>query len=177
MRTMLLGLSLFVVAPDVHGQELERRLTEEDYAAAERMLAQHTEPLVHRADVAPIWLEDGRFWYATSVPGGREHLLVDPRVPSRAPAFDHARLATALASASGERVGPLDLRVIALDLAGELALLAHEEARYVCRLAEYACGPAPDVPQPRRDEVASPDVSRAAMIRPQDFSVRDVGSG
>jgi dipeptidyl aminopeptidase/acylaminoacyl peptidase len=174
---MLLALSLLVASGSAHGQEPERRLTAEDYAAAERMLADHTEPLVYRADVVPVWLADGRFWYAVSVPGGREHLLIDPRVPSRAPAFDHARLAAALSSATGERVGPLDLRVIALDPERALAMLATGDARHVCRRAEYTCAPAPEGREARRDEVVSPDGSRAAFIRDHDLWVRDLESG
>ena len=55
-------------------------------------------------DVAetPVWIEGSqKFWYRKSVKGGNQFVLVDPAVPSKAAAFDHARLATAINTASG----------------------------------------------------------------------------
>ncbi|HSR41861.1 MAG TPA: hypothetical protein VLL48_06810, partial [Longimicrobiales bacterium] len=58
----------------------------------------------------PTWIGDsGRFWYRLSVRGGHEFVVVDAATQEKRPAFDHARLAEALGSATGEGYGPLTL--------------------------------------------------------------------
>ena len=47
----------------------------------------------------PTWLPSGKLWYRTSVVGGHTFVLVDPAVPAKRPAFDHARIAAAISSA------------------------------------------------------------------------------
>ena len=50
----------------------------------------------------PIWIDGSqKFWYRKSVKGGNQFVLVDAVAAAKAPAFDHARLATALSAASG----------------------------------------------------------------------------
>jgi dipeptidyl aminopeptidase/acylaminoacyl peptidase len=50
----------------------------------------------------PTWIEgSAKFWYRKSVKGGNQFVLVDPGTATKAPAFDHARLAAALSTASG----------------------------------------------------------------------------
>lgn len=56
----------------------QQRLTAEDYARAEKMMAYNTNPLVDRADVRPNWLPDGKFWYSVLTATGQEFVLVDP---------------------------------------------------------------------------------------------------
>ena len=75
---------LLALAPAVQAQTASPSVTAEDYARAERFLAQHTEPLVLRADVRPRWLPDGRFWYGSRIEGGTEFVMVDPAGPTRA---------------------------------------------------------------------------------------------
>ena len=53
---------------------------------------------------APNWVEGSqKFWYRKSVRGANafQFVLVDPATASKAPAFDHARLATAMSAAAG----------------------------------------------------------------------------
>ena len=50
---------------------------------------------------APVWITGSqKFWYRKSVKGGDQFVLVDPVATTKAPAFDHARLATALSTAA-----------------------------------------------------------------------------
>jgi dipeptidyl aminopeptidase/acylaminoacyl peptidase len=51
---------------------------------------------------SPTWVTGSeKFWYRKSVKGGDEFVLVDPTGPTKAPAFDHTRLAAALSAAAG----------------------------------------------------------------------------
>jgi len=60
-----------------------RALTAEDYARAEKMLVYNTAPLVDRGTVRATFLPDGRFWYTTLTPTGREYVLINPADGSR----------------------------------------------------------------------------------------------
>ena len=179
MRASALFLALSLTAAAAGAQAPERRLGADDYARAERFLAEHTSPLVHGGEVAPRWLASDRFWYALEVPGGTEYILVDPRVPERASAFDHTRLAAALTAASGERSGPLGLEVAVLEADLGVVVLRAGDGYFTCRLAVYACAVAvrPWPPEPDRAAVTSPDGTRAAFIRDHDLWVRDLRSG
>src|SRR5207244_5777517 len=47
------------------------------------------------------WVADERFWYRITTPEGSEFLLVEAAKGTRAPVFDHAKLAAALSTATG----------------------------------------------------------------------------
>ena len=57
---------------------------------------------VYKDRITPHWFADGtRFWYRNDLKGGtREFVLVDAEKGTKAPAFDHAKLAAALSKAS-----------------------------------------------------------------------------
>src|SRR5262245_7471398 len=80
-----------------------RNLTTPDYAHAEKFMGYNTNPLVLHSGVRPVWLEDDRFWYRVATENGTEFMLVDPTRGTRVQAFDHAKLAAALSSASGTK--------------------------------------------------------------------------
>ncbi|MGW7310118.1 alpha/beta hydrolase family protein, partial [Streptomyces sp. NPDC054835] len=83
--------------------------TMQDYQAAEQLLRRPARPgeLVVGDKVRPQWIDGGdRFWYAVGNGAGWRFVLVDPAAGTRGPAFDHARLAAALAAASGQQVDP-----------------------------------------------------------------------
>src|SRR5690242_12402332 len=53
---------------------------------------------------APRWIEQtSRFYYRRSVKGGNEWILVDGATQEKKPAFDHARLAEAIAKAANRK--------------------------------------------------------------------------
>ena len=58
----------------------------------------------------PVWIEgSAKFWYRKTVKGGGEFVLVDPAAATKVPAFDHAKLAAALAPVSGTNPTPVTL--------------------------------------------------------------------
>ena len=61
---------------------------------------------VYKARIAPHWLNNNvQFWYRNDLRGGtKEFILVDAEKGTRQPAFDHQKLATALAKAAGVSV-------------------------------------------------------------------------
>ena len=64
---------------------------------------------IHTAD-APRWIEQtSRFYYRRTVKGGDEWILVDGTTREKRPAFDHAKMAEAVASATKRKATAVDL--------------------------------------------------------------------
>jgi len=60
-----------------HAQE-KKVVTAADYDRATKFLGFSTNKLVYNSDVRPVWLADGKFWYATTTATGKQYALVNP---------------------------------------------------------------------------------------------------
>jgi dipeptidyl aminopeptidase/acylaminoacyl peptidase len=70
-----------------------------NYELAAQWTAQKVSRLVFDTSVTPRWLEaSDRFWYSFQTREGRRFYFVDPLKKSKAPLFDHAKMAAALTS-------------------------------------------------------------------------------
>lgn len=154
--------------------------TTQDYQAAEQLLRRPARPgeLVVGDKVRPQWLDGGaRFRYAVSNGAGRRFVLVDPAAGTREPAFDHARLATSLAAASGQRVDPGALPFISFETT-ENAVEFHAFGEYWrCHLDDYACERAEFTPPGDPLAVPSPDKKFAVSQRGYDLWARSLSDG
>jgi len=167
--------SMIVTAP-LHAQAT--RLTADDYARAERFLGGNTAPLVYGNSVQPRWMDDGRFWYANTVRGGTEYLVVDPMSATKGRAFDHARIGQALDAAVGVSFDELDIPVSSMSFEDHdviLSLRGMGVAR--CDLEEYTCVGEEEEEPVQRSEAVSPDGERVVFIRDHNLWVRERGSG
>jgi dipeptidyl aminopeptidase/acylaminoacyl peptidase len=69
-----------------------------DYDRANSLMAR-TRNKVYDAAEAPSWIPGSeKFWYRKTVRGGNAFVLVDATAGTKAPAFDHAKLASALST-------------------------------------------------------------------------------
>jgi dipeptidyl aminopeptidase/acylaminoacyl peptidase len=157
-----------------------RALTADDYARAERFMGYNTTPLISGATVRPTWLSGDRFWYRNTIPGGAEFILVDPARRTRARAFDHERVATALSRAADTSYGAFQLpftqfsltadeRAITFDARGRRWTCDRDGAR--CTAADRPLDGMP------ANAVASPDGKRAAFIRDHNLWLRYLATG
>jgi dipeptidyl aminopeptidase/acylaminoacyl peptidase len=98
--------------------------TRADYERA-ASLRQLTQNKVFHSRVDPHWFTNqARFWYRNDLPdSGREFILVDAQKATRQPAFDHKRLALALAGATGKNVKPDQLPLDTITFADDLQTL------------------------------------------------------
>jgi dipeptidyl-peptidase 4 len=176
-RAAVAAWLLLQAATPLRAQDQARRqLTTEDYSRAERFLGYNTNPLVLNAGVRPTWLPDGRFWYRTTRAEGPEFVLVDPAKRTKAPAFDHEKLAAALSAAAGRTYERARLPMLSIELTGDgHVLLNVGQRRFTCDVNGTACSVA-ERPAPRM-EVVAPDGKRAAFIRDWNLWVRDVATG
>ena len=115
--------------------------TADDYARAERFLAAAVSPLVVGGSVSPAWLPDDRFTYRSTTADGIQFLLVDPVKATRVPAFDHAKLAAALAAAAGGSFDPKRLPFDELELSADGRAVSFDVGakRWTCDVAGAAC--------------------------------------
>src|SRR5262245_6688261 len=100
-NTLLLAAGLLAAAP------LRAEVGRADYERALSLRDRYQNASTGVADAA-TWLRGkDRFFYRRSVKGGHEFVMVDADTQQKRPAFDHERLAAALAKATGERQDPL----------------------------------------------------------------------
>ncbi len=190
---MVAALLACALALPALAQDGPQALTAADYERAEQFLGANTNPLVLRAGVTPNWLPDERFWYRVTTERGREFMLVDAADGTRAPAFDHARLAAGLSDASGEAYEAFDLPFTSFTFSsdGEAVRFNAAGAGWACDLDDYRCTPDRGVPAAgggrggrggrgtggdNRNEVLSPDGTRAVFIRDHNLWVRNVAT-
>ena len=177
----LSSVAVLVLAAPLAAQA-PRQLTAEDYARAEKFLGTNTLPLVTGFNVRPTWLEDGRFWYRTTVSNGTGFFVVDPTRRTRDALFDQTRLAAALAAASGGRVDGSRLPFQTFDLAKDNRSITVnlQNRRWKCDLQQYTCATADTVAANRRapaNSSVSPDGKWAVYIKEYNLWARDLTTG
>jgi len=153
------------------------QFTIEDYARAERFLGQTTNPLMHGTAGRPAWLADGRFWYRATTPAGGTWYAVNPARKTRAAAFDHARLATALGSVAGTTVEGDRLPMLEPSADGRSATASVAGRRYQCDLAAYTCAAGASAPTPPANSSTSPNGKWATYIRDHNLWAKELASG
>ena len=155
-------------------------VTASDYQRAEKFLAYNTTSLVfHR--VRPAWLPDDRFWYRHTGPEGIEFVLFDATRGTHQPAFDHAKVATALSVAAGKtyEAAHLPFMTFAFSTDQQSISFSLPGENWKCDLQANRCtsiGKPGERPTAPRDEVKSPDGKSAAFIRDWNLWMRDTAS-
>ena len=152
--------------------------TAADYARAEQFLRWNYPRLAFKLGFEPHWLgKSDRFWYRLETRNGKEFVLVDPARRLREPAFDHARLAAALSSASGKTFGAAHLPFEAIDYTdgGHSIRFAIQDQDWVCDLKSYSCSKIAALHAD--DESLSPDGHWAAFTKDHNLFVRSTASG
>src|SRR5260370_10811711 len=138
--------------------------------------AQDTEttgaPKIFRDKVEPHWFAgNNKFWYRANVAADRhEFVLVDAVQGTRAPAFDHERLAKALNQQTGKTLKPDQLPFDALkfsDYGKSFQVIANDEA-WQCDLGTYQLTEAkPAKPEKAKDSPPPAPERRRIRARPE----------
>src|SRR4051794_14454812 len=178
---LLLTVSIFCAAQQPTST---KALPADDYARAEQFLTYKTTPLVYHA-IRPTWISDDRFWYRDTSPAGTQFVIFDTAKQTKQPAFDHAKLATALSEASGMKLDPAKLPFMTIDLSSDanMVSLALRGKKWNCDMQAGKCTADPTVsgtpanPRMRALDSPSPDKKRTAFIRDWNLWVRDLATG
>ena len=93
----------------------------------------------HNTHIVPNWLPDGeRFWYvATRKGGAKEYLLVNMPAGTRAPAFNHFRLAEGLRRLEKSNINADNLDLTIITLTDTAMTFNMGKGGYSCQLASY----------------------------------------
>jgi dipeptidyl-peptidase-4 len=152
----LIALGLAVAAP------ASAQVTTADYDRAAQFVGPRIERLITNDRVTPRWITGSdRFWYHLRTPLGLRFKLADPVRRTVTDAFDHARLAAALKTASDSSLRadslPFQTVVWSAKLDSITATFAGKSWR--CSLTSYTCADAgkPRAPEPGANY--SPDSS------------------
>jgi dipeptidyl aminopeptidase/acylaminoacyl peptidase len=184
------GAFLYVISAS---SGLTAQVTLADYARAAG-LKERYETLTTNVAEVPEWIgKSDRFIYRKSVPGGHAFVVVDAATLSKAPTFDHARLAESLSKMSGKRYTAETLPFAKVHFADDGKTIEYTAANseWKTTLSDYTtvrAGPA-KIPnfgvgeQPRgpvsatfNKPVASPDGKSEALIRNYNVWLRLNGS-
>src|SRR5207342_1615516 len=173
-------VGLLLVAGGAFAQS-PARVTEADYARAERMLGQNTNPLVDHAVQGVKWLDDGHFVYVDNDANGTRLMRMDAASGQAAPAFDHSKMAKALSAVVGKQVDPkrIDKTVQGVDLAGNQYDFTVRGSHFLCDIEKPKCTTKPEHKGKEGDGPGnlSPDCKREAFIRNWNLWVRDTATG
>ncbi|HJZ96200.1 MAG TPA: DPP IV N-terminal domain-containing protein [Candidatus Solibacter sp.] len=204
MHLRFYGLAAGVLA--IQCALAQQKFTAADYQRAEKMMTYNTSPLVARSGydpagrgglgIRPNWMAGDAFWYRVTTLEGSEFVLVDPAKGTRAPAFDHAKVAAALGTASGRTIDPHKLPFTAIEFSDDRqTITVQANGRWTCDVAGVKCVATEGDTSGRsgrggrggrgggRDganatpESMSPDGKHAAFIRDWNLWVRDVATG
>ncbi len=148
---------------------------------------------VYYSNVRPSWLKGKpAFWYVRETPQGRKYVIVDAKSKKRTDLFNHAKLAGALSSKTGNRVSPDSLYLqhlwtstnadtINFNYSGKMWQFAEKNGK----LTEKGVIPTrPDQPhwmvvdeEKGNGPVMSPDGTKEAFIKNDNVYVRDKATG
>ncbi|HEY2545385.1 MAG TPA: DPP IV N-terminal domain-containing protein, partial [Candidatus Acidoferrum sp.] len=181
---LLTSVALCAVNPSAAQQNssgVQRVFTAEDYKRAEKFMAYNTRPLVFH-DVRGKWLPDDRFVFRDAGPEGSEFVVFDAVHGTRQPAFDHAKIASALSAASGATYNAAHLPFTSFEFSADSKSISFQVKgrRWTCDLQSTKCAGEPKPAKGSAEQPAeelSPDGKRAAFIREYNLWVRDVASG
>jgi dipeptidyl aminopeptidase/acylaminoacyl peptidase len=155
-----------------------------------------------RSGVRPNWIAGGgdRFWYRVTVSAppaagrdaGAEFILVDPAKRTKQPAFDHAKVAAALAAVAGSTDAKYDathlpFQRIDFSADGQSITVSANSKNWKCDIAGNGCSEDKSKPRaadgpprrgaPPRNDAPSPDGKLSAFIKDWNLWVRDLASG
>jgi dipeptidyl aminopeptidase/acylaminoacyl peptidase len=198
VRHFAIALTALSVAGPLLAQQ--RVFTAADYDRGARFLAQNMNGLVVGGTVQATWLPDERFTYRSQTADGGQFFIVDPAKKTRTLAFDHAKIATALSTASGQTYTAQQLPFQQVDLSAKADSIGFDlnGRRWSCDAVAAKCTDTGEARGARgagaggrggrggggggrggalANAAFSPDGSKAAFIRDWNLWVRDVASG
>ena len=154
--------------------------TPADYARANGLRASY-DGLTVNVVTNSGWIgKTHRLWYRRTVRGGAEFVVYDVDTKQKQPAFDHAKLAAALSSATKKSYTAITLPFNSVTFADEEHTLDvnADDASWKCSLGREAGAPgAGDMYVCRRDESDQRSRSPFAPRRPQDVRPRPSPDG
>src|SRR5258705_1249800 len=175
-RTVRFAPALTLVVAAAAGAQT-RALTADDSARAEKFLGYNTNRLVLHVAAQPTWVGDVCFRDRATTENGTEFFLVDAAPGTRSAAFDQAKVAAALSTASRASYAAYRLPFNQFEFSSDRKSLSFNAggSQWTCDVGGTRCEGRER--RERAPSVTSPDGKRAAFIRNYNLWVRDTASG
>jgi dipeptidyl aminopeptidase/acylaminoacyl peptidase len=167
--SLLPALVALVASPALPAQQAQGPPA--NFAQAERYSSSYLSQRTYSTSVEPRWIgETDRFWYSYRTAAGTRYYLVDPRARTKAPLFDHVRLASRL---SVEVKQPLDADNLGLsrerlDDEGARLSFVVKDTRFELELATGALVNKGPVPKEERERPGRGRPTRAGATEGED---------
>ena len=137
-----------------------------------------TKKAVTNTNVYPVWVDENDcFWYSRDLESGKEFRLVDPKSGKNEPAFEHMKLASALAEVSKEKVdvNNLPFSCIEVELEPRLIRFAAFKKRWQYIERQDSCEEIGLLVE--KDEILSPDGKLLAFSKDYNLWLRELKTG
>jgi dipeptidyl-peptidase-4 len=180
-------LACSVIASLTFSCVAQKVYTADDYKKAERWMGYNTVGLVHHTIGDVKYLPDGRVFYSDPGEKSTAYMIADPKTGKTVPAFDPARLAAALSTATKKKVNESHLGVMAyMPETGGGFIVTTRADDYHCNATVTKCVGSPEPTTPVKPptgkpkagpENFSPDKKLAAFIRDNNLWVKTVATG
>lgn len=150
-------------------------LTVEKYKKAEKQLTKYTQALIQNDVEYPVWQNDNKLFYRSTTDNGKRFFVVEPSSKKKSLAFNHKKLAKAIAKISKSDISANDLPFSRLKFIDENDILFKvKDTSYQCNIDNYKCTENTIMVKPT--EHASPDGTKAVFIREHNLWLKDLTS-
>ncbi len=168
----ILSTTLVFVCSMVFGVNAES-LNIEVYQQAERQLGKHTEKLVTGTLNKPSWADNNQLTYRSNTEQGEQFFVLDVATKQKKLAFDHQKLAAALANVTKQEVDHKKLPFNAFKLIDKnLISLEIDDKPYQCQLETYLCQLNKD--SVKSNEFIAPNGLHAVYIQDHNLWLRNL---
>ncbi len=167
-------LLVLLLAPVV----LNAQVTEETYKKAAYFLSGNVQKQVYHLEVIPNWTVDGKqFWHVTQTPLGKRFFITDIEKRSTREAFEHQKLAEALAKATNESIDEGDLPFERIRIIGENEIgFEYDHKQWVYNASSYSLHQN-KLPSRSPQQGISPDGKWRAFTRDYNLFVENLENG
>lgn len=156
-----------------------KKIGEDEYRRAEKMLSAYTADLAYGVSVNPHWINNDHFWYANKVREGTEFILVNAAEGTRKKAFDHDKLAVLLSGEVGEDAEAFNLPFNYIRFSDDMQKVSFSAGgkNYNYNITENTLHRDNFEDHMVSNAIISPDGKKAAFIKDYNLWVRDLTNG
>lgn len=145
----------------------------EKYQQAEQQLSKHTEKLIFGTVENPSWTENTKLIYHSQTKHGKQFYLIDAKTKAKKLAFNHQKIARALARISEQEVNQKALPFDRVDfITDKLISLKINSVSYQCNIQNYLCKLSKKTIN--SNELIAPNGKQAVFIREHNLWLRNL---
>jgi len=147
-------------------------LSVEKYQQAERQLVSHAEKLIIGTLDNPSWAKKNQLTYSSHTEQGKQFFIIDAITKIKKSAFDHQKLARALARITEQEVNQEELPFKHFNITSEkLISLDIASKSYQCNIESYLCKLSNNTV--KSNELVAPNGKQAVFIRAHNLWLRN----